>query len=115
MSFLSINPLADGHALVVPRTEVDQWLELPPDVSSHVFSVARAIGRAQQAAFKCERVGLIIAGFEVAHCHVHVIPANSMGNLSFENARSAVAQDELETSAAAIRAHLSGEGIAPAI
>lgn len=112
-SFLSINPLADGHALVVPRLEVDEWTDLPRDVAEHVFDVSRRIGRAQKSAFGCLRVGLIVAGFEVPHCHLHVIPSDSMGNLSFENARTTVERDELERCAGMIRSRLTDEGIDP--
>ena len=113
VSFLSINPLADGHTLVVPRTPVDEWTDLSGEVSAHVFDVARKIGRAQKSAFGCLRVGLIVAGFEVPHCHLHVIPSDSMGNLSFENARATVDRDELEQSAVRIRARLADEGVEP--
>ena len=86
VAFLSINPLASGHALVVPRVEVDHWLDLPEDVSDHLYRVARRIGRAQMTAFNPARIGLIVAGFEVPHVHLHVIPCSDMADLSFANA-----------------------------
>jgi diadenosine tetraphosphate (Ap4A) HIT family hydrolase len=106
VAFLSINPLAHGHVLVVPVEEVDHWVDLDPELSRHLFDVAHRIGRAQQAAFDCERVGLIIAGYEVPHAHIHVIPTTSMGQLNFANAASSVDRDELESAAEAIRAQL---------
>jgi diadenosine tetraphosphate (Ap4A) HIT family hydrolase len=104
--FLSINPLAHGHALVVPIDEVDRWTDLTPDLAAHLFAVAHRVGVAQQQAFDCERVGLIVAGYEVPHCHIHVIPTNSMSQLSFANAASSVSRDELDAAAAAIRSRL---------
>ena len=104
--FMSINPLAYGHALVVPIDEIDHWIDMPDDLSTHVFDVAHRVGRAQQAAFGCDRVGMIIAGYEVPHTHVHVIPTHHMGQLNFANAAASVDPDELETAAAAIRDHL---------
>jgi len=105
--FMSINPLAHGHALVVPIDEIDHWIDMPDDLSTHVFDVAHRVGRAQQAAFGCDRVGMIIAGYEVPHTHVHVIPTHHMGQLNFANAAASVDPDELETAAAAIRDHLA--------
>jgi histidine triad (HIT) family protein len=104
--FMSINPLAHGHALVVPIDETERWTDLSPDLAAHLFAVAHRIGVAQQDAFRCDRVGLIIAGYEVPHCHVHVIPTNSMSELSFANAAASVSRDELESAAAAISSRL---------
>jgi histidine triad (HIT) family protein len=104
--FMSINPMADGHALVVPVDEIDHWIDAPPELTAHLFEVTRVIGVAQRAAFGCERVGVIVAGYEVPHTHVHVIPTNDMSELSFANAASSVEREELERAAAAIRAAL---------
>ena len=86
VGFLSINPLAQGHTLVVPIAEVDHWLDLDIDTNAHLISVAHHIGAAQQAAFSPARVGLVIAGFEVPHTHLHVVPMAGMHNLDFANA-----------------------------
>jgi diadenosine tetraphosphate (Ap4A) HIT family hydrolase len=106
VAFLSINPLAHGHTLVVPIDEVDHWVDLPTDLASHLFAVAHLIGRAQQAAFGCERVGLIIAGYEVPHAHIHIIPTHDMGQLNFANAAMSVDRDALENAAHALRVEL---------
>ena len=103
---MSINPLARGHALVVPIEEVDHWVDGDPDLIAHLFEVTRVIGLAQRAAFGCERIGVIIAGYEVPHAHVHVIPTKSMAQLSFANAASSVDRDDLEAAAEAIRVEL---------
>ncbi len=68
--------------------------------------MAHLIGRAQQAAFGCERVGLIIAGYEVPHAHIHVIPTNDMGQLNFANAAMSVDRDALEEAGHALRVEL---------
>ena len=103
VAFMSINPLARGHVLVVPIEEVDHWIDAPPDLVAHLFDVTHRIGQAQQQAFDCERVGVIIAGYEVPHAHIHVIPTEHMGQLSFDNAATSVDPAELESAAAAIR------------
>jgi histidine triad (HIT) family protein len=106
VGFLSINPMAPGHVLVVPIEEIDHWIDASPELSGHLFSVAHAIGAAQQRAFACERVGLIVAGYEVPHAHIHVIPTSSMAELSFANAAGSVSRDDLESWAEAIRSQL---------
>ena len=99
VAFMSINPMADGHVLVVPRDEVDHWVDLSPYLSSHLFEVSHRISRALQKAFPCERIGLIIAGYEVPHCHIHLIPTDNMGQLSFSNAAASVERSALEENA----------------
>ena len=111
--FLSINPISPGHALVVPIEEIDHWIDAPSDLTTHLFSVAQIIGQAQQAAFDCDRVGLIVAGYEVPHLHVHVIPTTSMSQFNFANAGTAT-RDELDSAAEAIRTQLSAAGHSPA-
>ena len=104
--FMSINPMAPGHALVVPIEEVDHWVDASPELNAHLFAVTHRIGLAQRRAFDCERVGVIIAGYEVPHMHIHSIPTNDMGDISFANAAASVDRDDLESWAAAIEAEL---------
>ncbi len=86
VAFLTINPVQAGHSLVVPIAEVDQWTDLDDDLAAHLMVVARRIGRAQVEAFRPERIGLMIAGFEVPHTHLHVLPIGDMGDLDLANA-----------------------------
>lgn len=104
--FMSINPIASGHALIVPVEEYDHWVDAPADLMAHLFEVTRRIGVAQRDAFGCERVAVIIAGYEVPHLHIHAIPTNDMSEISFANAAASVDRAELEAAAAAIRAKL---------
>ena len=107
VAFMSINPLARGHVLVVPIDEIDHWIDASSDLLGHLFDVVHRIGRAQKQAFDCARVGVIIAGYEVPHAHIHVIPTDHMGQLSFENAAASIDLDDMEAAAAAIRDALS--------
>lgn len=104
--FMSINPMAPGHALVVPVEEVDHWIDGDPDLIAHLFTVSHRVAVAQEKAFGCERVGMIIAGYEVPHAHIHLVPTNEMSELSFANAAAAVDRDDLESWADRIRAEL---------
>lgn len=106
VSFLSINPLATGHSLVVPRAEIDHWLDLSAGIRDHLFEVSQTIGRAIYEAFEPVKVGLMIAGLEVPHCHIHVSPIRSAHDLDFGQAAGSVAPGELEAAADRIRERL---------
>jgi histidine triad (HIT) family protein len=110
VAFLSIAPLTTGHTLVVPRAEVDHWIDLEPDVNAHLMRVSQQIALAQQRAFSPERVGLIIAGLEVPHTHVHVIPIDGMEDLNFANVNPDTPSEELDAAAGKIRAALRDAG-----
>ena len=110
VAFMSINPIATGHTLVVPRDEIDHWIDAPAGLVAHLFEVTRVIALAQRDAIDCERIGVIIAGYEVPHTHVHVIPTNSMADVSFANAATSVDPADLEAAAEAIREALQSMG-----
>jgi len=96
VAFLTIAPISPGHTLVVPRAEVDHWIDADPDLLAHLTGVARTIGRAIDTAFSPARVATLIAGFEVPHLHVHVLGAASEHDLKFENADPGVAPEVLD-------------------
>lgn len=108
--FMSINPMAHGHALVVPREEVDHWVDASRELTEHLFAVTRIIGVAQREAFGCDRVGVIIAGYEVPHTHIHVIPTSDMSQLSFANAALSIDRELLDSAAEKIRVALRSAG-----
>ncbi len=110
VAFMSINPMAYGHTLVVPIDEVDHWVDASPELAAHLFEVTRNISLAQATAFRPERVGVIIAGYEVPHTHIHVIPTNDMAELSFANAAPSVDRADLDSAAEAIRTALVAAG-----
>ena len=110
VAFLDVRPLAHGHVLVVPRQETDQWTDLGPGLAGHMTEVGHAIGRAQMAVFSPERIGLVIAGFEVPHAHLHVVPLNTMADLDFGLANPNPDQQELDDQLAALRKALTDAG-----
>jgi histidine triad (HIT) family protein len=99
VAFLDIHPLAKGHTLVVPREEIDHWIDLSTETFTHIMHVAQQIARVQKRVFSCARVGLLIAGYDVPHTHIHVIPTNSMAEFDFANAGSATSKELAETAA----------------
>ena len=110
VAFMSIAPLRPGHTLVVPRRETDHWLDLDDPTLSHVMGAARAIGRAIQRAFDPTKVGMMIAGLEVPHVHVHVTPIDGVHDLDFGNANHQASPDDIGQAANRIREALTELG-----
>jgi histidine triad (HIT) family protein len=113
VAFLSINPVNPGHTLVVPRAEVDEWTDLEPDLAAHLMTVAQTIGRAVKQAFSPARVGLLIAGLEVPHTHLHVMPIHSGESDLHLDRASTASPDDLAASAEKITAALADLGFPP--
>ena len=105
-AFLSIAPTRPGHTLVVPIEEVDHWIDLDPELAAHLMQVAQRVGRAQLAAFGVPRVGLLIAGLEVPHTHLHVIPMDSEADLHLDRADPNTSPESLDDAADRLRAAL---------
>lgn len=110
VAFLSADPLSTGHTLVVPRQEVDHWLDLDPELAAHLMRVSQQIGQAQRQAFQPRRVGQMIQGFEVPHCHVHVWPVSSTSDFDFANADHDPDQAVMDQAAQQIREALRSAG-----
>ena len=103
VAFMSINPISFGHTLVVPRDEIDHWTDVPSILQQHLFDVAGKIAVAQKLAFNTKRVGMVIAGFEVPHTHIHLIPMNTMADMDFSLAANSVDPKDLDSAARQIK------------
>lgn len=110
VAFLSIGPLTQGHTLVVPRAEVDKWTDAEPELVSHLMTVAQAIGTVQVQAFDAQRAGLMVAGYEVPHLHVHVWPSNSLEDFDLDQVDNRPEPADLDEAAEKIRAGLRVAG-----
>jgi len=110
VAFLTIAPLQPGHTLVVPIEEVDDWTDLDPDLLAHLTNVAQAVGKAIDAAFQPTKVGLMIAGLEVPHVHIHVVPINTVNDLDFANADTDATDAALDEAEEWIEAALAEMG-----
>jgi histidine triad (HIT) family protein len=115
VAFLSINPLRHGHTLVVPIEEVDHWLDLDPELNGHLMAVSQRIGQAQMAAFSPTRIGLMIAGLEVPHVHLHVVPIEGVHDMDFANAAKDPDADAMDQARDAIVAALRDAGHDPGV
>jgi histidine triad (HIT) family protein len=103
VAFLDVQPMTEGHVLVVPRQEVGHWIDLDDELSAHLFAVAKRIGQAQMEAFDCERIGLLVQGYEVPHVHVHVWPTNSLADFDGKRRADFTDAEVLEQAAAKLR------------
>jgi histidine triad (HIT) family protein len=110
VAFLSIAPMKPGHTLVVPIEEVDHWIDLDPDLTRHLFSVAQTIGKAQDRAFSPRRVGVLVVGDEVPHVHIHVVPIDSAPELQFDHADPGPDPAAMDAAAERIRTALRALG-----
>lgn len=108
VAFLTIGPLTQGHTLVVPRAEIDQWQDVDGEVFGRLMALAQRIGVAVTKAFNAERAGLLIAGLEVPHLHVHVFPAYTMGDFDISGANTNPTPESLDEAQAKIKAALTG-------
>ncbi|MGX1160454.1 diadenosine tetraphosphate (Ap4A) HIT family hydrolase [Arthrobacter sp. SLBN-100] len=109
-AFLTTGPLADGHTLVVPTEEVDRWTDASPETLARVMEVARRIGAVQVDVFGAARAGLIVAGYEINHLHVHVWPSRSMAEFNFATADQNPAPEVLDANAEKLRQGLRDAG-----
>jgi histidine triad (HIT) family protein len=107
VAFLTISPIKPGHTLVVPRQEIDHWIDLDADLLAHLTGVSQSIGKALQHAFSPRKVGMMIAGLEVPHVHVHLVPIQDEArDLDFANADPNPDPADLDAAANRIRSSL---------
>jgi histidine triad (HIT) family protein len=110
VAFLPIAVLAPGHTLVVPIEPVDHWIDLDDDLHAHLWTVAKRIGGALQEAFQPARVGVLVVGEEVPHAHVHLVPFDELGQMSFANVDLSPDPAGLDQQMDLIRATLRARG-----
>ena len=115
VAFLSNRPLRPGHTLVVPRLEIDHWLDLEPTLVNHLMGTAQTIGQAQMAAFKPVKIGLVLVGLEVPHVHFHVVPIRGVHDLDFDNQDPNPDPAMMKTAGESLRRELRRLGVAGAL
>lgn len=104
-SCLDIRPINPGHALVIPKKETDYLFDLEEDLLAAALPFAGRLARALRRAVPCPRIGVMVAGFEVPHAHIHLVPLFADGDLSFARAKPA-SPEALQATAEQIRAFL---------
>jgi len=95
LSFLDIRPIVFGHTLVIPKVEVDYYFDLDDEYLAHMNVFAKGVAKILREHVECIRIGVMIAGLEVPHAHIHLVPMNSIGDLSFTNERAPVNHEDM--------------------
>lgn len=106
-AFLDIFPLREGHTLVVPKIEVDNFFDMPDPYLDRMLLFARPIAHAIEKAFDCNRCGLSVIGLEVPHAHLHLVPIDRADDLNFTRGKLKMTPDQLKTSQEKILRHLN--------
>ena len=105
LAFLDVSPVQRGHALVIPKEEIDYLFGLPDDMLGDLFVFAKPVARAIEKVVSCERIGVAVVGLEVPHAHVHLIPINGIADMDFSRKKS-MSNEELAALAEEIRNQL---------
>lgn len=113
VAIMTIAPIKPGHCLVIPVQEVDHWDDVPADLAAHLMRVAQKVAKGLKAVYSPKRVGVMVAGLEVPHTHLHLIPVDALEDFNFSLQKSAK-PEELASEARKIRAALRDLGHAEA-
>jgi len=106
LAFLDINPLTEGHLLVIPKKEVDYLFDLDSETYVGLMMFAQIVAVGLKKAIPCERIGLTVIGLEVPHAHIHLIPMNTMDDMNFSRPKLKLTEERLIEIAEAIRERL---------
>ena len=106
LAFLDINPLTEGHLLVIPKKEVDYLFDLDSETYVGLMMFAQIVAMGLKKAIPCERIGLTVIGLEVPHAHIHLIPMNTMDDMNFSRPKLKLSEERLTEIAEAIREQL---------
>lgn len=105
-AFLDINPMTEGHTLIVPKKEVDYIFDLDDDTLAQMNIFAKQVAGAIEKAVPCKRVGMMVVGLEVPHAHIHLIPINKESDMVLSKAKLTLIQEEFQKIAEKIREHI---------
>jgi len=105
-AFLDIFPLREGHTLVVPKVEVDEFFDMTENYLSAILVFARPIAKAIEKAFPCNRCGISVVGLEVPHAHMHLVPIDSSDDLNFTRHKLKLGPEQLKAAQEKILRHL---------
>jgi histidine triad (HIT) family protein len=103
LAFLDINPLREGHTLVIPKVQVDRFFDLPAEVLAAIMPFAQEVAARIQRVVPCDRIGVSVIGLEVPHAHMHLIPLDRMSDMDFTRPKLKVSPAELAALAERIR------------
>lgn len=96
LAFLDVNPLVEGHVLVVPKKEVDYIFDLDDAVLCEMHLLSKQVAKAIKKIIHCKRIGVAVVGLEVPHAHIHLVPLNTIGDINFSRPKMKISNAELE-------------------
>ena len=106
LAFLDINPLTEGHILVIPKQEVDYIFDLDSETYVGLMLFAQIVASGLKKAISCQRIGISVVGLEIPHAHIHLIPINSIDDMNFSRPKLSFTKEELEATAEKIKDQL---------
>lgn len=106
LAFLDVNPLVEGHLLVIPKKEVDYLFDMDSESYVGLMMFAQIVAKGLEKAITCERIGMTVIGLEIPHVHIHLIPINSMDDMNFSRKKLSLTEERFEEIAEKIREHL---------
>jgi len=106
-AFLDINPLAAGHTLVIPKTEIDYIFDIDDELYMELFQFSKWVATAIEEVVDCKRIGIAVVGLEVPHAHIHLIPLNDIYDIDFSKPKLKLTQEEFVDLANKIKAVLN--------
>ncbi len=96
LAFLDISPIAKGHTLVIPKTEVDYMFNIEDELLAEMWLFAKKVALKIENAIPCQRVGVAVIGLEVPHAHIHLVPINHVGDINFSQPKLSFTQEEMK-------------------
>jgi histidine triad (HIT) family protein len=103
IAFLDINPLVSGHTLVVPKQEIDYLFDLDQQAYTELQLFSKKVAEGLKKAIPCLRIGVAVVGLEVPHCHIHLIPMNSMDDMNFSRPKLNPSPEQLASVAKTVK------------
>jgi len=105
-AFLDINPLHEGHTLVIPKREEDCFFNLEDDEIGNMMIFAKRVAQAIEKVVECERIGMAVLGLEVPHAHIHLVPINGIYDIDFSKPKMKYSTEEFDSLSEKIRSFL---------
>jgi histidine triad (HIT) family protein len=96
LAFFDVQPIAEGHVLVIPKKEIDYLWDMEEDALADLMVFAKSVSKKLKEHFPCKKVGMAVIGLEVAHAHVHLVPMNNIGDLDFTNERLKISPEQYQ-------------------
>ncbi len=106
LAFLDINPLQEGHTLVIPKKEFNYIFDVDDDLHAGLWNFAKQVANAIEKVVPCQRIGVTVIGLEVPHAHIHLIPLKTMYDMDFRKPKLKFTPEQLEATAKRISAEI---------